>query len=422
MKNSTLAQATLLALTRQNLTQKAGPKNTYTVKAVCVQRNIREGETVIVEKNNDGEINRLSDMLSFNSPFFVDSKNRLYDRVSSGDILRVRDGLSGDVLSQGETAYNLKVFPGVMGYCTTRAQDNDNHEVWVFVYEDGTKSNPITMPYTGTGSSSSTIGYGCVFGYRNGILAIAQRGTGATQYVWTYTKQGELLYRLAKVGAGLYPYPAHLFPISETAVGVWYSYSIGLYTQMRADGYQVTYTDHVDSYGFLYQKLYTPVASGVDNGCVFLGCDQNYFYASSRMHNEDNTAYLDEWPLCRFSIDDYDGAEEITRLYASPQYSSVNNREHLTVRYSSHAYVLDRATMGQAFSGELDLSSNTTINMMENDGYIWDSPSGIYQKTSLGTVMYPSSIYPKASPYGQCGYALYSVTVGSVGEAVILFS
>ena len=60
--------------------------------------------------------------------------------------------------------------------------------------------------------------------------------------------------------------------------------------------------------------------------------------------------------------------------------------------------------------------------MMENDGYIWDSPSGIYQKTSLGTVMWPSSIYPKTAPFGQCGYALYGVTVGSVGEAVILFS
>ena len=140
------------------------------------------------------------------------------------------------------------------------------------------------------------------------------------------------------------------------------------------------------------------------------------------MHNENNTAYLNEWPLCRFSIDDYDGAEEIRRLTSSPTFSSVNNREHLAVRYSSHAYVIDRATMGQAFSGELDLASNTAINMMENDGYIWDSPSGIYQKTALGTVMWASSIYPKSSPYGQLGYALYGVTVGSVGEAVILFS
>lgn len=422
MKNSTIAQATLLALTRQNLTQKAGPRSTYTVKATCIQRNIREGETVIVQKNDDGEINRLSDMLSFNSPFFVDNKNRFYDRVSSGNILRIRDGLSGEVLDQGQTAYNMRVAPGVMGYCTTRAADNNNHEIWAFVYEDGTKSDPIEMPYTGTGSSSSTIGNGCRFGYRNGILAITLYGGGGQQYVWTYTKQGQLIHRLQKVGAGLYPTPDYLFPITGDAVGVWYSYSIGLYTQMGAQGYQVTYTDHVDAYGFLYTKLYTPTSSGLNNGCTFLGCDQNYFYASSRMHNEDNTAYLNEWAVCRFSIDDYNGAEEITRYYASPTYSSVNNREHLAVRYSSHAYVVDRATMGQAFSGELDLASNTTINMMENDGYIWDKPSGIYQKTSLGTVMWPSSIYPKTAPFGQCGYALYGVTVGSVGDAVILFS
>lgn len=421
MKNSTLAQATLLALTRQNLTNKAGPRSTYTVKAMCIQRNIREGETVIVQKNDDGEINRLSDMLSFNGTFFVDNKNRFYDKLSSTTILRIRDGLSGEVLDQGQTAYNMRVAPGVMGYCTTRASDNNNHEIWVFVYEDGTKSDPIEMPYTGTGSSSSTIGSGCIFGYRNGVLAITLSENSGQQYVWTYTKQGQLIHRLQKAGAGLYPSPQYLFPISGEAVGVWYSYSIGLFTQMGAAGYQVTYTDHVDSFGFLYSKLY-PSSSSINNGCTFLGCDQNYFYASSQMHNEDNTGFLNEWPVCRFSIDDYDGAEEITRFYASPTYSSVNNREHLAVRYSSHAYVIDRATMGQAFSGELDLASDTTINMMENDGYIWDSPSGIYQKTSLGTVMWPSSIYPKTAPYGQCGYALYGVTVGSVGEAVILFS
>ena len=292
MKNSILAQATLLALTRQNLTNKAGPRSTYTVKATCIQRNIREGETVIVQKNDDGEINRLSDMLSFNGTFFVDNKNRFYDRVSSGNILRIRDGLSGEVLDQGQTAYNLVVAPGVMGYCTTRASDNNNHEIWVFVYE----------------SSSSTIGSGCKFGYRNGILAITRSGNSGQQYVWTYTKQGQLIHRLQKVGAGLYPSPQYLFPISGEAVGVWYQYSIGLFTQMGAHGYQVTYTDHVDDFGFLYSKLY-PSSSSINNGCTFIGCDQNYFYASSRMHNEDNTGFLNEWPVCRFSIDDYDGAE-----------------------------------------------------------------------------------------------------------------
>lgn len=414
MKNSTLAQATLLALTRQNLTNKAGPRSTYTVKATCIQRNIREGETVIVQKNDDGEINRLSDMLSFNNPFFVDSKNRLYDRVSSGNILRVRDGLSGEILDQGEHAYKFAVWPGVMGYCVTQASDNNNREVWRFVFSDGTKTKPIELPYTGT----STL----VFGYRNGVLALTS-GEEGSKPIWTYNKDGDFLYQLANVGIAQWPNRRWLIPVTATSVVACIGGTIGgIFQQAGVDYWAVDYPDHFDNFGHMY-AVYHGTSSANGSQGTFLGMDQNYVYTYHHLHDpEDASQSINAWVVCRFAIDNYNGAETVATYTSSRAFSSVNNPEHLAVRYSSHAYVIDRATMGQAFSGELDLASDTTINMMENDGYIWDSPSGIYQKTSLGTVMWPSSIYPKTAPYGQCGYALYGVTVGSVGEAVILFS
>lgn len=419
MKNSTLAQAALLALTRQNLTNKAGPLSTYTVKATCIQRNIREGETVIVQKNNDGEINRLSGMLSANDPFFVDVKNRIYDRVASGDILRIRDGLSGKILDQGQHAYKLSVWPGVMGHCIARYSDNPNaKEIWRFVFADGSATKPIELPFQLSSPRSNYL----VFGYRNGILAIGN-GEQSDCRIWTYNKEGDMLYQLTPCGVAQWPNIRWVVPISATAVGACIGGTIGgIFYQAGVDYYVVTYTDHFDNYGHMY-AVYHGASDREPSQGTWLGHDQNYVYTYHQLHDpSDASVMIDEWVTCRFSIDDYAGAETIERFYSSRNYSSVNNREHLAVRYGSHAYVIDRATMGQAFSGELDLATNTTINMMENDGYIWDSPSGIYQKTSLGTVMWPSSIYPKTAPFGQCGYALYGVTVGSVGEAVILFS
>lgn len=414
MTNAKLAQATLLALTRQNVTQKKGPLSTYTVRAMCINRDIREGETVIVQKNDDGEINRLSNMLSINTPFFVDNKNRIYDRVASGNVLRIRDGLSGVVLDQGQNAYKIQVWPGVLGYCITQAADNNNREIWKFVFDDGSSTKPIRLPYTGTSDP--------IFGYRNGILAIASSAQSGNHYSWTYSKSGDLLYAM---------YPAYgyrstarwLVPISATSVGICINAEdTGMFDQAYYDRYYVVHDSYAEDFGHIYAVYHGHNNKRSSNG-TWLGHDQTYVYLYHRLHDpNDASVLLNEYVTCRISIDNFSGAETIEQFTGSRNYSSVNNREHLAVRYGSHAYVIDRATMGQAFSGELDLASNTTIEMMENDGYIWDSPSGIYQKTALGTVMWQSSIYPKTSPYGQLGYALYDVTVGSIGEAVVLFS
>ena len=413
MNNAKLAQATLLALTRHNVTQRKAPLSTYIVKAMCITRNIREGETVIVQKNNDGTINRLSDMLSYSgSEFFVDEKNRIYDKVSNN--LRIRDGLSGIVLDQGQMAYVFKVGFGLLGYCVTQAADNNNRAIWEFVYEDGSVTKPIELPYTGTSDP--------IFGFRNGILAIASSAQGSNHYSWTYNKSGDLLYAL-NPAYGYRSTARWLVPISATSVGICVNSEVGgIFDQAYHDGYLVAHETYTEDFGHIYAVYHGYNAKQSSSG-TWLGHDQTYVYLYHQLLDpNDVSVRLNEYVTCRISIDNFSGAETIERFEGSRTYSSTNNREHLAVRYGSHAYVIDRATMGQAFSGELDLASNTTINMMENDGYIWDSPLGIYQKTALGTVMWQSSIYPKTSPYGQLGYALYDVTVGSIGEAVVLFS
>lgn len=423
MKNSTLAQATLLALTRQNVTQKRGPLSTYTVRATCIQRNIREGETVIVQKYNDGEINRLSDMISTNNPFFVDAKNRIYDRVTSGNILRIRDGLSGEILDQGQHAYKITVGVGVMGYCTTQAPDNDNREIWRFVFADGSTTKPITLPYTGT--------YTLVFGYRNGILALAN-GQQSRCDVWTYNKDGDLLYALTRCNIAKWPNIRWVVPISATAVGVCVGGTIGgIFDQAGVDYYAVTYTDHFDNFGHMYAVYHGTSAKQSSQG-TYLGHDQNYAYAYHQLHDpEDASIRLSEYVTCRFSIEDYMGAETLEQFETARTYNSTTAKNLISYYYRDensryHGVVVNRNTMDTAYEGLLDTEGTTTtattIRIAENDGYIWDSLSGLYQKTALGTVMWPSSIYPKTNPFGQLGYALYSVTVGSIGEAIILFS
>lgn len=413
MKNSTLAQATLLALTRQNVTQKRGPKSTYSIEATCIKRNIREGDTVIVARNEEAGITRLGDIPVSSTPLFVDSKNRLYDRVSNN--LRVRDGLSGEVLSQGEYAYAFLVYDRI---CAHKISNQTN--TWKIIYQDGSTSNPITFPFS----------QNPYLGYRNGILAAAK--TGANFTVYTYSKDGLLLRTLASISGYSYPYAEHLFPIDEETVGVWVGYVIGPMTQMPADRYEIFRPDRHDSYGFLFSKYYSPTATTISNSSTYLGCDQNYFYALNRLHDpEDPKVYLDDRVIARFSIEDYAGAEELERYEGyNRSYFSVaatnligyyfRNEESL---YEYH--VQNRSTMQPAYSGELDnvrSSASSGPAIQENNGYIWYKTRGLYSKTAPDLVMWPSSIYPKASPFWQLGYALYSVTLGSIGEAIILFS
>lgn len=423
MKNSTLAQATFLALTRQNVTQKRGPLSTYTVQAICIQRNIRAGETVIVQRNNDGEINRLSDMIALSgTAFFVDTKNRIYDNV--GNNLRIRDGLSGEVLDQGQMAYEFVVDVGVMGHCIMRPADNDNYGIWQFTFDDGTSTKPITLPYTGTRLPK--------FGYRNGVLAIANSSQSRCD-VWTYSKTGNFLYALTRCNIAQWPTIKWVIPINQSAVGVCVDGTIGgIFYQAGVDYYAVTYPDHFDNYGHMY-GVYHGTSDRASSAGTYLGHDQNYVYTYHQLHDpEDASVLLDEYVTCRFNIDDYAGAETLERFETARTYATTAATSLISYYYRDEdskycGVVVRRSTMSTVYDGELDVIpasslSGAQIRIMENDGYLWDNISGLYQKTALGTVMWPSSIYPKTSPFGQLGYALYSVTVGSIGEAVILFS
>ena len=414
MKNSTLAQATLLALTRQNVTQKRGPRSTYNIEATCIERNIREGDTVIVQHNEEAGITRLSDIPASGNPFFVDSKNRLYDRASNN--LRIRDGLSGEVLSQGEYAYGFLVYDRICAY-----KISNQTNTWRIIYSDGSTSNPITFPF----SQNPRLGY------RNGILAAAKSGANFT--VYTYNKDGLFLRTLASISGSIsFPYADHLFPIDEENVGVWVSYVIGVMTQMAADRYEIFRPDRHDNYGFLFSRYYSPTATTIDNNSNYLGCDQNYFYAQNRLHDpEDSKVYLDDRVIARFAIEDYDGAEELERYEGYQRsYFSVNATNLIGYYFrneeSQYEYhVQNRETMLPAYSGELDTvrsSASSGPLIQENNGYVWYKTRGLYSKTAPDLVMWPSSIYPKTSPFGRLGYALYSVPVGSIGEAIILFS
>lgn len=421
MKNSALAQATMLALTRQNVIQKKGPKSTYSIEATCIRRNIREGETVIVDQNEAAGITRLGDIPVSHNPFFIDNKNRIYDVESNN--LRVRDGLSGEILDQGQYAYKFTVNVGVMGHCITRAADNDDHEIWRFVFSDGSTTKPITLPYSGT--------YTLRFGYRNGILAIAN-GQQSRCDVWTYNKNGDLLFALTRCNIAQWPLIDWVVPISETAVAVCVNGTIGgIFDQAGVDYYAVTYTDHFDNYGHMYAAYHSTSAKAYSGG-TYLGHDQTYVYTYHQLHDPDDASVLlDEYVVCRFAIDDYNGPEELDRhVGAKRTYFSVSATNLIGYYFRNEEkqyeyYVRNRETMLSAYSGELDgirssLSSGPYIQ--ENNGYVWYKTKGLYSKIAPDMVMWPSSIYPKASPFGKLGYALYSVTLGSIGEAIILFS
>ena len=404
MNNATLAQATLLALTMQNQAHKIAPLSTARMQGVVINQNIKIGETVCCYLNTEGAVKRIGDSPNWNS-FFVDDNNLMYDMYNGK--LRVRNALNLEVINPGELdIYDFGIYGGG-ALCAYKVSNETN--TWVFRYQDGSVSNEITLG--GTGAFR--------VGYRNGILAINPVQANGDNTIYTYTQDGTLLHELATLGHGIaYPAPVLICPINEERCAVavafeWLTfYDWGIGAAMSA--------------GFMFENLYQ-FDSGDTHNWQILGADQSYMYIADQMHDEDDTSILlDTKAYCRFSIEDYDGAEVISiGPNADRIYSPCSTFGHIIRQHTEEGVatrnILDISTMTEVYTEEMTaLPANATV--IENDGYIWVShQGGVWMKTPLGWLMYPTSTYPRSSPWGKLGYAIRNAKIGDDGLAIVLF-
>lgn len=430
MTDEKLIQATLLALTKQNVTGKGGGANPFsgkTMEAMCIKQNIKESELVGIAKNLDVEVNRLGDMYSTNGTWWVDRDGKLYDR--SGNNLRIRDGLSGEVLSISEPCYDLRVYDNVLGYCTVARTEEDNYETWKFRYCDGTSSNEIKMPFIAYRENvhfSTT--YKPIWGFRNNILGISHDQLGAS--IYTYTKSGSFIYQTAALSSGVsYPYIGHIFPITAYRVGAWVNYVTGLWTQVAIDNYRI-FSDTITSYDWLFKSYYDS-SINTGQGSTYLGTDGYYFYAANQLHDPENPdILLNEWVVAKFNIEDYNGPYEIGNYTVPRVWYGEGESGLIAYRQASldeqgvyEYYFVDRDSLNELYGGALyftTTNSNLSIAIRDNKDYIWISNRGIYQKSGLDWVMWRTEYYPHEDQL--LGYATEDVNLGSVGIAAVLFT
>ena len=404
MTKSTLAQATLIALTMQNQAQKVAPLSTAQMQGVVINNNIAAGETVCCYLNTEGAVKRIGDTPNSNA-FFVDDNNIMYDMYNGK--LRVRNALSLEVINPGELdIYEFEVFDGGL-FCAYKTSADDN--TWVFRYQDGLVSSEIILP--GTGAIRAA--------YRNGILAIAPVYRNGDIHIFTYKPDGTFCYELATMGHGLlYPWPQVICPISETHCAVVMIYQWPTFYDWNLNS--------ATNRGFMFDKLY-PFSSADPHNFQVLGTDQSYIYISDQMHDPDDPSILlDTKAYCRFSIEDYDGAEVISigdnadTLYplASP-YGHIVRQQ--TVDGVATRNMLDISTMTEVYQQEMpNIPANAQVR--ENEGYIWvGNQGGLWMKTPLGWLMYSTSTYPRSSPWGKLGYAIRNAKIGENGLAIVLF-
>ena len=430
MTDEKLIQATLLALTKQNVTGKGGGANPFsgkTIEAMCIKQNIKESELVGIAKNLDVEVNRLGDMYSTNGTWWIDRDGKLYDR--SGNNLRIRDGLSGEVLSISEPCYDLRVYDNVLGYCTVARTEEDNYETWKFIYYDGTSSAEIKMPFIAyrEGALWSTT-YKPRWGFRNNILGISHDQLEAS--IYTYTKSGSFIYQTAALSGGMpYPYIAHIFPITAYRVGAWVDCVTGLWTQVAIDEYRI-FSDTITRYDWLFKPYYNS-SGNTGQGSEYLGTDGYYFYAANQLHDPENPdTLLNEWVVAKFNIENYNGPYEISR-YTTPR-RWYGEGESGLIAYSQESldeqgvyeyYFVDRDSLNELYGGALYFTTtdrNLYITIRDNKNYIWISNRGIYQKSGLDWVMWRTEYYPHEDQL--LGYATEDVNLGSVGIAAVLFT
>jgi hypothetical protein len=82
--------------------------------------------------------------------------------------------------------------------------------------------------------------------------------------------------------------------------------------------------------------------------------------------------------------------------------------------------MLDLTTMSEIYGDILTNIPDSPL-IRENDGFIWITGMGVYQKTPNGWLMYPTSEYPRDDDNQLLGYAIRNVKVGNEGLAIVLF-
>lgn len=416
MTRDELLHAAMLALAPQNVTPRPAPRTTRLKSAMCINRNIAVGEPVVVYYNDAGELLRLGDVPEHSGDFFVDESCHFYCYDAANHRLVLRDGLSGEIINDTEEAYGWSVFQG--GNCAAYKVSQED-PVWRFILPDGERTREITLTYYGYVNA----------GYRNGVLAIVTsegRGYNSPLYTTTYTKSGIPVQELAAVGSS-YSTADVVAPISFTEVGIGHAYLTGLFS-LNECRYSVTTSNGVSVYNpWMGYSVY--YSAGVHGGeqTSFVGMDQAYMYGYARLTDpEDQSVRLDEWVLLRWNIEDFGGAEEAARYTVTeptndfpptPFGSFIQAR---TVNGETVRQLLDIATMEPLYTEALTALPGTA-RVRENTGWLWIEGYGVFQKTQLGWLMYPSSTYPRSAPWGMLGYAVHDVQIGRTGQANIVF-
>lgn len=417
MTESQLMYAAMLALTKQNMAFKLAPLSTATHSGMCINRNITVGETVGLYYNGGGSLLRMGDVPGYTNGFWVDDDNRFYTIDTTNHRLIVKDGLSGETLDDTIDAYDFSV-AGTKTCCAFKSSQDSKE--WVVILPDGSKSDPISI--------LSSYNYSPSFGYRNGIIGVCVGSSGARGVdAYTYSATGQYISTMQK-GRELDGVPELVMPISASAVGYANTYAT-LYLNYRRCVYSVATTVGYASYNMWSE--YSVVSDSKHTSNIWLGADQSYVYVSARHlfvdPDEEIEEWTDEYYTGRFSIDDYDGLELLrTEISDASPYNSTSASQKGTIVHTitsggiSDRIMLDLSTMTEIYE---DVFANIPANpiIRENDGFIWISGLGVYQKTPNGWLMYPTSEYPRNDDNQLLGFAIRNVKVGQEGLAIVLF-
>lgn len=422
MTESKMLQAIMLALTQQNVLPRPAPMSTQIKAAQCINRNIKAWEPVVVYHNDSGELQRVGDVPAHSGDFFIDEDNRMYSYDSTNHVLVIRDGLSGEMIGNTTPAYQFNVYNG--GNCAAFKSREDTN-TWTVIYPDGEMSNEITFDV----ANSNYI----VMGYRNGILGVSVSNGGYSSpnlWVYTYTKSGTRLNEMAAPG-GLSNYVYFVCPINAASVGIAKSSSTGGLFDFTEYWYQVLTIISGASYN-PWDGYDTNTGTYVDLRYTqrFLWADQAYIYTDANIYEDIEVEGVIEHVfvkhlLGRFSIDNYNGLEEIAdwtdmRYLATPPTPYGSFIQQRTVDNETIRQMMQMSNMVPIYAGELPELPYTAY-VRENVGWIWIDGYGVFQKTRHGWLMYPSSTYPRSSPWGMLGYAVHDVEIGRTGLANIVF-
>lgn len=402
MKTTQLMYATLMALTAQNNAIKAAPLSTSMMQGMVIDHNIRAGETVCCYYHGSGGILRLGGVPAVSGgSFFIDDNCNIYDYYNG--YVRIRDGLSGELVEQNVQAYDFAVISGG-GCCAYKIRSDTN--LWRFYWPDGTYAD-IEIP-----SSRLTAGY------HNGLLGISYSSSSREVRTNIYNKAGDLLNELQPYAVGILASasPHRIVPTSSNSAMLVISASspaLGWITVLKLTVETATALN---------------VWEGIETNTSYvsiLGNDQTHMYGKARLVVNDGETIepLDEWVLAKWDLSGTAPASVIdTYTDVEPTfYSPPDNWGTIAANVDGQVKLYNISDMRQLYSADIPTVPGTNL-IRETPDYIWISGSGVYQKSVSDWVMYPTEEYPRSSPWGRLGYAIGNFRVGRMGLAIVLFS